>query len=721
MKTPTPGTNSTDRTVRWCPHCSGGRELQEACKHEEAQLIASPEPGAKITGDYEFISVLGAGGMGVVYKCRNIHLDKVVAVKTLVARTFRDEDLVRFQQEAKAAGKFKHQNLVSILNFGITDEGVPFMAMEYLEGKTLADVLATEKPGIVELMTIFEQCCDGLAYAHRHNVFHRDLKPANIMLIGQGDQRVAKILDFGIAKIADAGDFAQSLTRTGAIFGTPPYMSPEQCSGGAISGQSDTYSLGCVMYEAFAGRRPFLGKSAIETFELHLNAAAEPVSNFATDIYIPPELDQLIARMLAKKPEDRPSLDSLRWDLDQILQSLVEELESEGNDREENERNEELRKSATKQGFPKWLLPVVAIALIALFGFVYWARMTSEQPRHIAKAAAPNEAAFETDQRLLPLDQDAVLDNVALKRARDRVHLPEVEFQEGDFTMEQAELLGREAKNCVFLSLYRNRLVTADKLRKLRNLPLKKLHLSRCDIDDTGLKEVVDSFAGKLEDIMVQDCRNISDDALAYVGRCTKLRSLNFDQQPELTGAAARELIARLPNLDSLTFGDAPLVRESDLAQLATLHLGALNLSGMQISDLTLKRIGKQTNIRSLTLNRTNISEAALSELVIHLPKLDSLCISETPISQNILRTLAKRETMRGYAPLKALMLDGLPITIKSVPIIQKFKHLRLLSLNDCPGLGIAERGILRDTMRKDLMLYPLTDMRTKDYRKVEF
>src|SRR5579885_1622484 len=234
-------TKQQKSTMFWCPRCSSERKGIGECRHEGARLLEVYSENDEIDGTYVVIECLGAGGMGVVYKCLDKNLDKIVALKALIGRTDDPERLMRFQREAQAMGKLNHENLVSILNFGITGDGKPYMAMEYLEGVTLDHYLAErlspeavsgqdEATRLLDIIDIFIRCCDGLAYAHQQGVLHRDLKPENIMLIGPFEsaadsQRRVKVLDFGIAKLSQADSGLQFRTKTGSLFGTPHYMS----------------------------------------------------------------------------------------------------------------------------------------------------------------------------------------------------------------------------------------------------------------------------------------------------------------------------------------------------------------------------------------------------------------------------------------------------------------------------------------------------------------
>ncbi len=265
--------------------------------------------GEIVAGKYRVESVLGTGGMGVVYRVTNIFFEKEFALKLLDQRCTPNAVLVkRFQNEAKAAFSLNHPNLVKVHDFGILDTGEPYLVMDLVSGETLADLIKRQTVIPYEqYLPILEQICAALSYAHSNSVIHRDVKPANIMISDTPNLSV-KILDFGIAKIVneEIGQL-QELTRTGEIVGSPFYMSPEQCSGGTIDHRTDIYSLGCVTYEALTGAPPHVGVNALRTMMLHQTTDVVPMGEASLGLKFPPLVEQVVARMLAKEPSERYS------------------------------------------------------------------------------------------------------------------------------------------------------------------------------------------------------------------------------------------------------------------------------------------------------------------------------------------------------------------------------------------------------------------------------
>jgi len=260
------------------------------------------ETKLEVLGRYKILEVIGRGAMGVVYKAVDPVIDRIVAIKT-INLTLSKEDIqeyeARFTQEIKAAGRFSHPNIVTIYDVGRTDE-VAYMAMEFLNGRELKDVLASgtrlEIETTVELML---QVADGLAYAHEHGIVHRDIKPSNIMIINLPNGVLAKITDFGIARMPGSA----VKTMTGVVMGSPRYMSPEQVVGKAIDQRSDIFSLGVVMYETLTGTPPFDGETL--TGIMYATANTQPPPPSTRNPASPRMLDLIMEKALAKDLDRR--------------------------------------------------------------------------------------------------------------------------------------------------------------------------------------------------------------------------------------------------------------------------------------------------------------------------------------------------------------------------------------------------------------------------------
>ncbi|HZN93344.1 MAG TPA: serine/threonine-protein kinase [Myxococcales bacterium] len=255
---------------------------------------------------YRILSKLGMGGMGTVYVAEHVALGKRVAVKVLKEEVSRDPSMAkRFEQEAVAASRIGQENIVDVTDFGRTPEGSLYFVMEYLEGRTLADLLQRERVlPVGRACSILAQICEAIEAAHARGIVHRDLKPHNIVLLDRpGHPDFVKVLDFGISKM---GWRQEPITEQGAILGTPEYMAPEQASGESVDPRTDIYALGVMAYELVTGTLPFRGDHSVATMLKHINEAVEPPRHRRPDLGIPEELEQAILKALSKKADDRP-------------------------------------------------------------------------------------------------------------------------------------------------------------------------------------------------------------------------------------------------------------------------------------------------------------------------------------------------------------------------------------------------------------------------------
>jgi serine/threonine protein kinase/tetratricopeptide (TPR) repeat protein len=265
--------------------------------------------GKTIGGRYLVVSHLGKGGMSSVYKAEDRQDDRTVALKTMLQHLIDEQTVKRFRREAEATQALNHKCIVKVYDCGFDEElTVPYMAMEYIEGAPLSAVIEQNNGlPVVRAVAIFLQIAEALDYAHRHGVIHRDLKPSNILLRrNQEEQDLVGIVDFGLAKLTASSPVQGStLTKTGDVFGSPPYMAPEQCVGNKIDERCDIYAFGCLMYETLTGRPPLLGDTPVATIMKQMHTVPPPMSEVKPDAKIPETLQDIIFKSLSKHPAAR--------------------------------------------------------------------------------------------------------------------------------------------------------------------------------------------------------------------------------------------------------------------------------------------------------------------------------------------------------------------------------------------------------------------------------
>jgi eukaryotic-like serine/threonine-protein kinase len=272
-------------------------------------------------GRYELDGVVGRGGMAEVYRARDIRLDRIVGVKTLREDLARDQTFqARFRREAQSAASLNHPSIVAVYDTGEDMLGptpVPYIVMEYVDGRTLRDLLRDDRRLLPErALEITDGVLRALDYSHRNGIVHRDIKPGNVMLTRAGD---VKVMDFGIARAVS--DAQATMTQTAQVIGTAQYLSPEQARGERVDARSDLYSTGCLLYELLTGRPPFTGDSPVAIAYQHVRE--NPIPPSRVDPEIPPWADSIVLKAMAKDPGDRyQSAGEMRNDIQRALQGM---------------------------------------------------------------------------------------------------------------------------------------------------------------------------------------------------------------------------------------------------------------------------------------------------------------------------------------------------------------------------------------------------------------
>jgi predicted Ser/Thr protein kinase len=307
--------------MKYCPLCDRKYEDELVeCEVDGATLRLlgakqDPYSGKLIKGRYNVISKIGEGGMGSVYLAEQVSIGRKVALKVLQGNYASDDEFIgRFRREARLAASLNHRNIVTIYDFDQGNDGSLFLAMEYLQGDKLSEVI--RKDGALDIgraVRLGLQIADGLAAAHRAGVIHRDIKPDNVMVVGARGTEEVKLMDFGIARMMDTGTMG-NLTRPGMIMGTPAYMAPEQAEGADVSEKTDIYALGIVLYEMLSGSVPFKASTPSAVLIKQLQESPAPLRKIRREV--PAALERIVMQALEKKPQKRPH------DMPEVVQEL---------------------------------------------------------------------------------------------------------------------------------------------------------------------------------------------------------------------------------------------------------------------------------------------------------------------------------------------------------------------------------------------------------------
>lgn len=567
------------------PHDSSPTKPAAAEFHEDAIL----------GGRYRIISLLGRGGMGVVYKVEQIFLGKELALKTIVKSEQTDFVLRRFQTEARAVFSLHHPNIIAVHDFGFLDDNMPFMAMEVIHGQTLGDLLKKRTLSVDEAIPLFVQICFGLAHAHDCGIVHRDIKPNNIMILDGlpwGTEGSIKILDFGIAKLAQhEGGEIQALTRTGEIFGSPFYMSPEQCLGTKVDHRSDIYSLGCVLFECLTGRPPFSGDNAMNTMMMHQRSVCPRLKDAAPEKQFPPELEQILQTMLAKNPDDRyQNLGFTAHDLADLKRSEKSNI-SAVVQIARPARPPVDAPDLVKVEKSKFITTMVMTALLcslctgSVMHYLHSRQEETVQPTTsegknsfsgpgFPNLNNPNAALRLAEKTLRPADENTTKDDIKLATPGD---LSEDSIQQGISAHESKFDVGDAPTD-----------KTLEAFKKYNNAQF--VMLPNCNITDAGLK-------------------NLQDSKLLVLG-------LSGDKEIKSVDEISKQRHLQRLNLSDTGITDAALPKLADLPML-----DQLDLTGCNITEKGLMALTKSTSLTLIQVSVDRFPKPFIATLQDKMPQ----------------------------------------------------------------------------------------------------
>ncbi len=591
-------------------------------------------PGEVIGDNYEIIDLIGEGGMGCVYSVRHRILQKNYAMKVLSSEHISEKSWRRLQVEAQAIARMNHPNIVGIHNLGLHQGNLPYYVMDLLRGTNLSQRLKNSgRLSVQEALPVFVEICKGVDYAHKKGIVHRDIKPANIILLEKPDvsgSRV-KVVDFGIAKLAGAADPAnQNLTSHGEVFGTPAYMSPEQCEGGRIDPRSDIYSIGCTFFEALTGSPPFHGSNQIQTMMMHQNQRPPTLKEASGGLDFPDSLETLVATMLAKAPMDRyQSLDKVADDLQAIDAGKEIDISPFNSYKGSVGSRKRLHETITAAGLGSLskrlvVLSVLAICVLSGVGgiYLYNSREHNEQPKELPKFSKLIDSG-RTIQYEFPKDRalgtiGSYDQSQSFQLAQATVTFPahtRVTFiADSSVFVDEPQLFGSFRPDDLYALTVRPQLelcALKPAMPYIGNLTsLRRLSVEGANIDDSDV-----AYLSKLTSLEVLDV-NLTGLTGRGMSKLSSLRNLtqllfnqNKDIYPMLKALEGSERISTL----YLELPD-PLLSEEDNRLIGTLkNLESLGLGDSGATDKTLESLAKLKKLRNLDLTGCSISREALA------------------------------------------------------------------------------------------------------------
>ncbi len=606
--------------------------------------------------NYVFLS---QGGMGKVFTARDNILDKQIVIKILQNSFDDNQAFIRFQREAQVSSKLTHSNIVGTLDFGITEKNFPYIVMDFIDGKSLQEILVEEKtiPEAVAV-TIARQIARGMAYAHSKGIVHRDLKTANIIVSNYPENPHATIIDFGLARRENQGESSGKLTRLGTIIGTPLYMSPEQASGKQGDERSDIYSLGCILFKMLTGHTPFEGGESITIIREKTLHEAPALTQSNPDITFSSDLEEVVAKALSLEPESRQ----------QSMALLEKELVSSQTERKNSTVDIELPEIKENK-FEKLIYVALALLLLAGTGgfgfylfqsnsdnsqdknarkeekekFVRAFQMTLHSPKHAsleAKSDVSDEdlealaQSYETNSfRILDLKNTNITGSGLIHIAK--LPIPELDLTGTKIEQRYYKVIARmpnlqklnlqgstisgeglsylaEAESLKYLSLNSCKDLKHGDLIHLKDMRLSVLDLVSTPIDDSDLVPI--SKIKSLEDILL-DNNEITDRAFDILKPCRNLRDIKISKCAKITSEGLEKICTYWPDLSSLSIAYLNLKVE-DLKPLYNLrHLTYINMMNLPIRDEDTDWMVKNKALRFIYLSDTRLTNQGLKNL----------------------------------------------------------------------------------------------------------
>lgn len=647
-----------------CPTCGSKYDADNARTHCETDgALLSPDSQGELIGTviadrYRIDSLVGEGGFSHVYKAWQESLRRYVSVKIMRARLISDIVRVkRFQIEAEAAAKLQHPGIAAVYDFGILPNGQPFIIMEYIDGRSLAEIVLQDGPLSVErCINVFTQTCDALQSAHDSGVVHRDIKPSNIMVVSEdGGSDKIKILDFGLVKVLSEDN--NELTKTGETVGTPAYMSPEQCMGHAIDGRTDQYNLGCSMYFALTGEAAFSGDSMFDCMHNQIYKYPPALSVAAPAVKVPPALEELIFKSLDKDQNKRfASMSELK---NELLNSASVGAKST-QPRSAIQRPAADRPPSTHGRRFNVAVALSVVSVVAVGLTIAW--FTGQDKR-------PESPALKTYE--------------STTQPSSGFSGPSVNMSSQLVTAAQLEQVLAQTPDVVSLTIENTRLShdVIEVIGQFRHLKL--LNLSRCGFTQSDLATLTyipmpQSDFSTLK-VLVLTYSGVRDEGMPFFASAKSLEELDLSCT-NIDGTGLRDLKS-LPNLKTLKLN---FTRASDSAMLYVSsypNLESLTISSTKVTDEGVAHLAMLQGLRSVDLTSTRgITDSAIWSLM-KLPQLSELKLASTNITDAACAALSQ------IASLRNLDLSATAITDEGLKALAPLEGLENLNVSQCPRL----------------------------------
>ncbi len=651
----------------------------------ELDPVAFFEPGSTVLEKFLVISLLGRGGMGSVYRIKDLQLGTEFALKCLNKHHTNDIIWRRFDNEARAANRLDHPNLIKVHDSGLLPDGQPYFVMDLIDGITLAEELKMKgRLPLDEALKILIQVAFAIAYAHDNGVIHRDIKPSNIMLVNDahGHDGSVKLVDFGIAKLTGKDEFNQlTLTRTGEIFGSPLYMSPEQCAGVGADLRSDLYSFGCVIYEVLSGAPPILADNALSTMIKHQSERPVSLKQASLGIDFPESIEIIVAKLLEKDPALRyQNAHGLAKDLIKVERHLLSDSMQKVAPRKipKHEGQEfKLKRFLSSVSAPLVILLITIGFLLGLFTGMAIPRGTLL----VDKGTNPPAELSNPDSFTLDFKADSGTKNAGVsgKTVRDEqpfstmvigshsrlFHFPHESLGELRIRLEQ----NKRAQDLVVFDNFvpmsfapsQYSYSHPELFSRFRSDELSDVSLRYCD---ENLQEILSRLV-RSEKLrwLVLTTSNADDKCLPLIDKLTALRSLSVNGTAVTGGGLSKLKI--LPKLTDLKCADIvdikPLIARLD--QMPDLKV--LDLSSDKLDRSDLIKIGRLAKVTDLDLTSTPALNDRTLSYLSSMPMLTEIDAEKCSLTPASIETFKKMRSLKqihlslpGWAPAEQMKLQ---------------------------------------------------------------
>lgn len=662
--------------------------LEAVDKKPDSSEIIELDPQSFPTERYKPMAKLGAGGKGIVYLCWDEHLRKRVAVKVLLNTT--EDELVSFQREAKLTAKFKHENIIEILDFGVTKNQNPFMVLKYINGIGLDVLLKRNGPCEAPLaLILFIQIADALHHGHQMGIYHRDMKTSNVLLTGleHGNPK-ALIIDFGVSAIIGNQDATSVQGKT--LVGTPKYMPPDQAMGNVYDARSEIYSFGCLMYELLAGRPPFEGEDVLELLSKHANEPPPSFEDSLPEELLPhKDLQGIVFKCLEKEPDNRfqsmielkESLVSLQAKLNRPPSRTFSLIDIPLPEKEEAQ-------------YTRLLTPLnVGLVMLGLASMVAFLvllprDLVEPEPEVFKDKTYRQKVPFAPVENVIPKKMYKIVEHDGVKR-----------FQQANSMVFTDEHM-KQIEKCTGISevVVNGTDIDGSGLAYALKFPISYLDIRDSQINDAGMSNV--GQMSKLSGLCAKRCGNLTDLGLKKIARLP-IRFLMIDNNDGFTNESM-ETISQLKELRQLNMEQTRKIDAQGLNMLQKLP----NLEALYISPKG-KKLDYYKAIGKLNLKLLGIVGDSRRE-IIDLPVEYLKALNEGPYYLRLDGMVIKSEHIKALSEFKNLRLLHLANNKITNALMDDVKSLPLLGIN-LVNQEIGDTGLVKVAQMKKLKTLVIT------------